>query len=213
VWRRFSPRFFARAAEHVHEGGLAAIVPEVGPVVVLLGAGPGGEIEPLAEWAMLAIDARSWQRVLDGPAAGLYRAEIGPDYDNAVCDWCERDGGHPGPTRAIDLDCRECGVCCRDADVIVASGDVERWHAAGRADLAAPAYLDRDGDGQVHLRFVDRRCQHLGAERNTCAIYELRPDNCRAFVMGSEACLSAREDTLGIRDDGTCEREPSAPGS
>ncbi len=49
------------------------------------------------------------------------------------------------------------------------------------------------------LRFLaNGRCRNLGAD-NKCAIYPIRPDNCSVFVVGSEACLSAREETLKVR--------------
>jgi uncharacterized protein len=52
----------------------------------------------------------------------------------------------------------------------------------------------------VTLRFLGKGpCQHLQRDKK-CRIYPIRPDNCSAFVVGSEACLAAREDTLGLRD-------------
>ena len=67
-------------------------------------------------------------------------------------------------------------------------------------DRTRRAYIKRSRDGRVVLRFAkDGRCQLLGPDK-LCTIYEIRPENCRAFVAGSEACLSAREETLGLRD-------------
>ncbi len=196
VWRRFAPRFAERAAEHVRAGGLAAVEHE-DRLEVLLGLDARGKLVELAEWALLSIDHREWERAGDG----LARAAIREEFRDSVLDWCDRDAAHPGPTRAIALDCRACGACCRAAVVVLYQEDFDRWRAAGREDLCAERYLRRDPDGTVHLRFAEDACRHLGAERNTCAIYELRPENCRDFVIGSEACLSAREYTLGIRDD------------
>jgi Fe-S-cluster containining protein len=42
-------------------------------------------------------------------------------------------------------------------------------------------------------------CRHLGKD-NKCAIYPIRPDACSQFPMGSECCLFAREEELGILD-------------
>jgi uncharacterized protein len=213
VWRRFKPRFVARAAEHVRAGGFAALVSEDGTVEVLL-PDANGALTELGQWALLAIEQQgAAERVTEGAARGLWRMTIGNGFEDAVCDWCERDAAHPGPTRALELDCRACGACCREANVIVPESDIARWREAGRADLAEERYLVRDAAGVAHLRFLTDACQHLGAHHNTCAIYELRPTNCRAFVIGSEACLSAREDTLGLRDDGYDDGEDDAEGA
>ena len=201
VWRRFLARFVERAAEHVRAGGLAAVAQPDDAIDVLLALNEQGELDELSEWALLSIDHREWLRVEEGPAKDLARARVRSEYAGSVLDWCDRDGVHPGPTRDIELDCRSCGACCRAANVLLYEGDLARWREHGRGDLASDRYLLRDRDGTVHLRFVDYVCQHLGDQDNTCAIYELRPENCRDFVVGCEACLSAREYTLGVRDD------------
>ena len=116
-----------------------------------------------------------------------------------VLDWCERDAVHEGPTRAMALDCLACAACCHEANVVVEEPDFARFRAIGRPELARPPYVRRAG-GVVTLTFLPNgRCRHLGRTRK-CAVYDARPDNCRAFVTGSEACLAAREDTLGYRD-------------
>jgi len=75
-----------------------------------------------------------------------------------------------------------------------------------REELGRRPYVRRARDGKVSLRFgPGGRCRHLQADRR-CAIYELRPFNCSVFLMGSEACLVAREETLGLRDGAP--REP-----
>jgi Fe-S-cluster containining protein len=138
--------------------------------------------------------------VKEGPALGLAWARASRRYVRAVLDWCERDSVHEGATREVTFDCVTCAACCHDADVLLSKEDLARWKAAGRQDLAGRSYVKRARDGKVTLRFAESgRCQHLLADRR-CGIYELRPDNCRAFVVGSEACLSARDETLGLRD-------------
>ena len=87
-----------------------------------------------------------------------------------------------------------------DANVLLDGDDFARWRKAKRPDLAGKAYIKRARDGKVTLRFADSgACQHLGRD-NKCRIYAIRPDNCSVFVVGSEACLAAREDTLRLRD-------------
>ena len=136
----------------------------------------------------------------DGPAAGLATARVRPAYEGSVMDWCARDSIHEGPTRTVELDCLACGACCHDANVLLDEADFDRWRKAERRDLLDSGLRQALQRGKVTLRFLaGRPCRNLG-EDNKCAIYEIRPDNCAAFVVGSEACLAAREDTLKLRD-------------
>jgi Fe-S-cluster containining protein len=199
VWRKFRPRFLARAAAHVRRGGHAVVEREGGGVDLLLGVDAKGQITELGLWSILAIEQRRWRRVKEGPAAGLAIVHVRERYEGSVIDWCDRDSVHEGETRTIHLDCLLCGACCHDANVLLDDADFDRWRKAGRRDLLGRAYVKR-ADGKVTLRFAaSGRCQNLAAD-NKCAIYPIRPDNCSAFVVGSEACLAAREDTLKVRD-------------
>jgi Fe-S-cluster containining protein len=200
IWRRFRPQFLARAAAHVRAGGCAAIVGERGDVRVLLPVDEKGKITELGQWALLSVEQQRWRRVHDGEAKGLASARIQPNYAGSVLDFCDRDSVHSGSTRTIELDCLKCAACCHDANVLLDEADFERWRNAERADLLGRVYLRRARDGKVTLRFAESgRCQHLKNDKK-CRIYEIRPDNCRAFVVGSEACLAAREETLRLRD-------------
>jgi uncharacterized protein len=199
VWRRFRSRWLSRAATHVRRGGHAVVEREDGGVDLILGVDPHGKITELGLWSILAIEQQRWRRIKDGPAAGLAITRVRPRYEGSVLDWCDRDSVHEGATRAIHLDCLECGACCHEANVLLDEADFDRWREAGRKDLMGRAYLKRK-DGKITLRFLaSGRCQNLAAD-NKCGIYAIRPDNCSAFVVGSEACLSAREDTLHVRD-------------
>ena len=202
VWRRFRSRWLARAAAHVRRGGHAAVEREDGALDLILGvdgADGAGKITELGLWAILAIEQQRWRRIKDGPARGLATARVSAKYEGSVLDWCDRDSVHEGATRTLHLDCLECGACCHEANVLLDEADFDRWRQAGRNDLMGRAYLKR-ADGKVTLRFAaSGRCQNL-AQDNKCGIYLIRPDNCRAFVVGSEACLAAREDTLKVRD-------------
>lgn len=190
----------ARAAAHVRAGGHAAVTLEDGRVDVLLTVDGDGRLTELGQWALLSIEHTRWRRVKDGPAEGLGTARIEGRYAGSVLDWCERDSVHEGSTREVSLDCLDCAACCHDADVQLEERDLARWREAGRADLLARGYVRRARDGKVTLRFAPSgRCQHL-ADDLRCRIYALRPFNCSVFVIGSEACLAAREDTRGLRD-------------
>lgn len=200
IWRRFRPRYLARAAAHVRAGGHAAIVQPDERIDLLLSVDERGKLTELGLWALLSIEQQRFRRVSEGAARGLATARVKRHYEGSVLDWCERDSVHPGAVRELSLDCLACGACCHDANVVLDGDDLARWRRAGRGDLAGRAYVRRARDGKITLRFAaSGRCHHLGHDLR-CAIYELRPDNCRAFVVGSEACLSAREETLGIRD-------------
>jgi Fe-S-cluster containining protein len=134
-----------------------------------------------------------------GPARGLATARIRAAYEGSVLDWCERDSVHPGATRTLRLDCLKCAACCHDANVLLDGDDLDRFREAGRRDLCGRSYVRRARDGKITLRFVGSGpCQHLRRDKK-CSIYPIRPDNCRVFVVGSEACLAAREDTLRPR--------------
>jgi Fe-S-cluster containining protein len=199
VWRSFRARWLSRAAAHVRRGGHAAVEKDDGGLDMLLGVDAEGKITELGLWSILAIEQQRWRRVKEGPARGLAVAGVRELFVESVLDWCERDSIHEGATRTIHLDCLECGACCHEANVLLDEADFDRWRQAGRQDLLGRAYIKRAG-GKVTLRFAPGgRCQNLGRD-NKCAIYPIRPDNCSAFVVGSEACLAAREDTLKLRD-------------
>lgn len=199
VWRRFRPRFLPNAAAHVRRGGHAAIVHENGRVDVLLTVGDDGKITELGLWSLLAIEQRRWVRVKQGPAKDLATARVTAKFAGSVIDWCVRDSVHPGSTRTIELDCVRCAACCHEANVVMDEADLARFREGGRPDLARKEYVKRSRDGRITLRFAPSgKCQHLKGKK--CGIYPLRPDNCRVFVVGSEACLAAREDTLELRD-------------
>lgn len=198
IWRRYRPRWLARAAAHVRAGGHAVITHRDDRMDLLLTINERGKIAELGLWALLAIEQQRWRRVKEGPAKGLATARVGRRYEGSVLDWCERDSVHGGSTRTIELDCLACAACCHDNNVLLDHVDLGRWREAGRADLADPAYV-REENGKTTLRLAESgACLHL--EGKACGIYPLRPDNCSSFVVGSEPCLSAREETLGIRD-------------
>ena len=77
--------------------------------------------------------------------------------------------------------------------MLVEPTDLTRFRSAGRADLAgwlAPGHfslpaLPTDENG---------RCVYQGTSEHArdCSIYELRPQACRDFRVGSPQCLAAR---------------------
>jgi uncharacterized protein len=89
---------------------------------------------------------------------------------------------------ALSDPCRACGACCAYA------ADWPRFTLEDDAALARipPALVDPSGAG---MRCTGNRCAALIGEigrATSCAIYDLRPDVCRACQPGDDACTIAR---------------------
>lgn len=200
VWRRFEARFLDRAAAWVRSGGHALVIRPDGKQDMILGVDDRGHITKLGLWSILSLEQERRKKIKEGPAAGLVMARVSAHAEDATLDWCERDSIHPKPTRKIKLDCLECAACCHEANVVLYDSDLERFRKAGRPEMTTRAYVKRARDGKITLRFLKNgKCQNLGPD-NKCFVYDCRPHNCRVFPVGSEACLAARESTLGLRD-------------
>jgi Fe-S-cluster containining protein len=91
---------------------------------------------------------------------------------------------------AGELDCRNCGACCREAYDAVEIGNREvvlKRHPELVIATETHRKLKRDGDRCAALRGGTE------ADRNyTCSIYTDRPRSCREFTLGSANCLDAR---------------------
>jgi len=104
--------------------------------------------------------------------------------------------GQPDPEGA---DCVACGRCCHHGPrtVHLLESDEARILAApdGEAILRRLTVLEAKPPG---FRFVCNTAERCGAldvsvaDRYPCAIYEVRPDDCRIVEPGSPACLEAR---------------------
>ncbi|MBV0911524.1 YkgJ family cysteine cluster protein [Anianabacter salinae] len=88
------------------------------------------------------------------------------------------------------LDCTACGACCfggHDAYIALLPQDRDR---------AIPADTTTEIDGRRYMRMDCGHCAQLGvsaAGEMLCAIYENRPEACRAFRAGSFECHKARQ--------------------
>lgn len=198
LWRTFDTPWIARAAEHCRAGGIAAL--RGSPRwTVLFPCDAEGAMTELVAWAALDLRIKGFDEVTEGPARGLLTAELPPAAQRVVEHWCERDGVFPGHTRAVRFDCHECGVCCRQNRVVMEPEDFARWKEHGRRDFISAEHLRRAG-GKMLLRVLDDGgCVFLRG--NDCGIYALRPNNCRAFPMGGEGCLTSREEAGLALDD------------
>ncbi len=151
-------------------------------------------------WAIYDMAKFRW----DEHHAGIWKG-LGSTLVPRDCHWivkrrAERDSIHKGPTRRVSWDCQSCAACCRDNEVILLPPDIERFKEAGLGHLAKPPYAKRHKDGRIILTLLqNKRCRHL-ARDNRCKIYDARPHACSEFPMGSECCMWAREDILGLHD-------------
>jgi Fe-S-cluster containining protein len=199
VVRAFDARFEREAAAHVRAGGHAVVwdSPRRGRLVF---AKPTGRaVHDLGRWSLLDLGREAWATIKRGPLRGLAAAGVPRDCVEIVRARVLRDSVHPGSTRRLELDCQECGACCRDNRVELEEADIRRFERAGRPELARYPYARRDGGKLVLRLLASRDCRHLARDKR-CAIYEIRPDSCRDFPPGSEGCLFSREEELGIID-------------
>lgn len=199
LWRAFRDNAFARAARHARAGGHALVWSEGKTrraAWLLLPCGRDGRMSELTAWSLFRVRRRSYHRIEKGAAAGLALVRLPRRFEDTVNGWCGRDEHWPGSVRDIELDCTTCAACCQLACVRLDERDLDRWRAAGRADLCGRRFVS---SGQfplvLHRRPADGACVHLRDTR--CGIYALRPEPCRTFVPGSEQCLSARSRQFG----------------
>ncbi|HEY3594455.1 MAG TPA: YkgJ family cysteine cluster protein [Polyangiaceae bacterium] len=198
VWRSFRPEFLARAASHVRAGGFAAVFYPQGDIKLLLPRQRDGALTEMSLWALLALEIRRWGSARTGPAKRLAAVRAKKEHREIIREWCDRDAEQPESTREMQLDCLECGACCRDNRVVLEKPDLARWRAE-KPELLGRAYI-RQANGTVLLRLTPKgACVHLG-KGNLCRIYPLRPDNCSEFPVGAEPCLAARLETFGLVD-------------
>jgi Fe-S-cluster containining protein len=104
--------------------------------------------------------------------------------------------GAPDPSGA---DCLACGRCCHHgpSTVHLLEGDEARVLARpdGAELLRRLTVLDDRPPGWRFLQNGGDCCAALDASvpgRYACAIYDVRPDDCRIVEPGSPACLEAR---------------------
>lgn len=208
IVRSFDVRFSKEAAAFVRAGGHAVVwskKPDArgrieARALFVFREPVDGVVDDLGLWSVYDMGKFRWKLEETGPLAGLASTLVPRDCHWIVKRRAERDSIHPGPTRKISFDCLDCGACCQDNEVVLQDHDLRRFKDGGRADLTKLPYARRHKDGRIMLTLLpNKRCRHL-ATNNMCGIYEIRPDACSEFPVGSECCLFAREDLLGIVD-------------
>jgi hypothetical protein len=199
VVRSFKWPFLEEAASWVRAGGHAVVWISPRKARLVFAKPRVGDESDMGYWSALDIGQAEYSVAKRGPFAGMAFVRIPHDCYRIVRDRVVRDSIHPEPMRAIELDCLACGACCKDNRVVLEDADVARFAQAGRPDLARAPYSKRDDGAIVLVLRRDKRCKHLGTD-NMCGIYEIRPSACSTFPVGSECCLSSREEEMGTVD-------------
>jgi uncharacterized protein len=110
------------------------------------------------------------------------------------------------------FDCTACGACC--------FGGHDRYVALLPEDRgrAIPASATTEIEGRRYMSMACGHCSQLTVTaegRTLCAIYEDRPEACRAFRAGSFECLKARQHrgqmADALRAFAVAETEPAPP--
>lgn len=90
------------------------------------------------------------------------------------------------------LDCTKCGACCFGLAVYLTQREARIFQANRRLGL-----LIKPLDDKFCLRRTvkESRCFALNGKPGccTCKVYDQRPQVCREFEPGSEACIRSRK--------------------
>lgn len=105
------------------------------------------------------------------------------------------------------IDCCQCGACCRETYVDVTATEIEAIaaHLGTSVDTAVHEYTMKDpSDQHVILRHTAGACTFL--DRKVCMIYEARPGACRHFPH-----IDSTSRTLGSRMESVTRRACYCP--
>jgi Fe-S-cluster containining protein len=199
VVRSFRWPFLEEAASWVRAGGHAVVWIAPRKARLVFRQPEPGDVHDMGYWSVLDLGRTEFSTAKRGPFAGMSFVRVPHDCYTIVRERVVRDSIHEGPTRTIELDCLACGACCKDNRVELDDEDIARFERGERGDLARPPYARRDDGVLVLVLRRDKRCKHL-EEDNRCSIYPIRPSACSTFPVGSECCLSSREEELDIID-------------
>jgi Fe-S-cluster containining protein len=92
------------------------------------------------------------------------------------------------------VDCRQCGECCRVATATVSERDIERLAKYFRikpAQFIAEYVMQTEDEGMVLRRDEQTGCVFLSG--NECTVYDARPETCQRFphlVRGNGSIVS-----------------------
>jgi Fe-S-cluster containining protein len=202
IVRQFQERFRKEIAAHVVAGGHAVVWENPKRAHLIFPAPKKDDDHDLALWSLLDLGKSRWKVFTEGPFRGFGTALVPRDCLEIVRHRAERDSIHEGALRTLELDCLECGACCKDNEVVLYDVDLERFRKGGRPDLGKPPFARRRDGKLVLTLLASKNCRHLQSD-NKCGIYPIRPDACSSFPVASEPCLFSREEELGVTDGAT----------
>lgn len=200
IVRSFKAKYSREAAAHVRAGGHAIVWEDEDSALLVFGEPKEGDEADFGLWAVYDLGKWRWRVEKSGELEGLATSLVPKSCHWIVKARAERDSVHRGAKRKVAFDCTKCAACCCDNEVILDKADIDRFKQGGRPELAKAPYARRDRKGRLVLTLLEsKRCRHLEPS-NRCGIYAIRPHSCSEFPMGSECCLFARADGLGLHD-------------
>lgn len=192
VVRSFTVRYSRECAAWVKQGGHAVLWEKPGRAMLVLPVPDKDDPADLSLFSILDLGKRRWKVPVEGALRGLATCLVPKDCNWIIERRIDRDSQHETPTRAVEIDCLECGACCEDNEVVLFDVDKKRFTDAGRRDLLKPPFTRRTDGKLVLTLLANKKCRHLATD-NKCGIYMFRADACRDFPVASECCLYARE--------------------
>jgi Fe-S-cluster containining protein len=103
------------------------------------------------------------------------------------------------PTLSLPVieSCQGCGACCTGVSLppFIPLADEDEWEAFRRDHPVLVAEFQAEVDRRAREDDWPERgpCFWLDVETRQCRHYEQRPEICRDFAVGGEACLLWRE--------------------
>lgn len=98
------------------------------------------------------------------------------------------------PKEELTYTCDQCGACCRTFCVRVSERDAEREPRIRNESIELQPWIQtRTWKYQIFPLPFHTGCCFLKPD-NRCSVYETRPELCRDFQPGSDACQIARKE-------------------
>ena len=96
---------------------------------------------------------------------------------------------------STQIDCRECSNCCKEMDIVLNPGDVDKMAEALNMSAGEfeERYLIKDHESDKYV-IGTHPCPML--ENNLCTIYSSRPSACRSYPHLHKKSFSSR--TIGV---------------
>jgi Fe-S-cluster containining protein len=81
-------------------------------------------------------------------------------------------------------ECRECGICCLDTEMVVSEQDIELVLKNNSLDnLRKQNFIVRNNEGNFQLKNVEAHCFFFDVVSKSCKIYDIRPQGCRFYPL------------------------------